>query len=1391
VQKNLSRLLAVCVAGMVTGAAQAGGPATRAAVALGAGAPAAVKLTAVEQPVVAGSTGSGTDWPQWRGPLRNGIAPAGPKLLDAWPKEGPKLLWKSAPIPSGSEGGCGSVTVAGGRAFVFVHWRHKGKKNIVITTKMLNDLGWVQGVPDDLAKKVEQARVGEKVTYLNSRRQRKEKFREGEDLDAYIKTFLATLPAETAAKHGPFIKQRLYDTTFSWDQLVTMATVRDQEFTSWDDLRGNLEKKGVNLIFPGDDKYNAFRDQVVGHGYHYADTIICLDADTGKEIWKKEFPGVLPTPGMMMYIGASSTPAVWHDKCYVTGSAGLYCLSGKDGAVVWQAKTGFSNSSPLVHKGVVYCFVSQLTALDANTGEVRWIGEKALQTENASVVLWNSGGKDYLLGANGLANPGKHPIFVFCVDAATGKMLWSTGVPYGTFPTPVVEEDVMAMGSGQGWRITPESVTPLWSMDNHDYRGSSLLVHDGYVYLASGRYFGTPLRCFDLRTAEPKWIGLGDHGGNAEGASPIMADGKIFAQIKDPDAIPERGGSWTVMFRAAPEKFQELGQFHSEGATCASPSVANGKLYLRQQNAVACWDIAERRPYMDGARVVKDELVFACKQAEGGLAAEGAIEGLLVTDASGQTRSAKARLQGASLAVDLQDAVFPVTISYAAAGNLRAANGPVAPFEWRSPRLTFERCEGNTLVLKFDHYMDRELWKSQSSYAVAGAKVAEVQLDPSGDGLRLTTDKMWKAGEKTTVRYAAVHRSQGTSGRTAELSFIVAAGRPVTETPLVEFLLGELREKIDPATIFAHDDLDKNIKPVAGGKWQAFQGKCDAVEGSGCIDLNKCLGYHENALGHACVYVHAETDCKVRLSVYADDGMQILVNGQAVYTEPKSFQKKDIKDVALKQGWNTLLMGITQTAGFWGFRLSMRNEQGDGPPVGLRYAAALPAEKAAEKTGKPLASLPVQRPATQPAATQMARLSFPAPSAAVPRILPAAAADPVGWGQNWPRFRGPRGDGTAAADADPPVTINLAQHVLYRVPVPARGHSSPVVWGNRIFLTGDGERIMAFDRADGKLLWDVALPSHPPIGPPGDEPLGQTNKDTGPAAPTPCTDGRRVYAFFGSGVLGCVDFDGRHVWTQRLVRGRPRNGYGLAASPVLYGDLVIQLVDQGALAEENLSFLVALRAKDGVPMWGQERPVRSSWSTPLVYRGRESDELITSAPLWVIAYQPATGRELWRAKGLAGDVAASPIPGTGLIWTAGGVGGNEVLAVKPGGRGDVSKSGIAWAAEASVPDASSPVCDGKHYFHLSAAGELCCLDAATGKEQWTKELDGQYWASPVLVGTRVYAVNKKGLLSVVSTADGRVLSTVKLPEDVTASPAVLGPRIYIRTAGHLMCIGRP
>ena len=399
----------------------------------------------------------------------------------------------------------------------------------------------------------------------------------------------------------------------------------------------------------------------------------------------------------------------------------------------------------------------------------------------------------------------------------------------------------------------------------------------------------------------------------------------------------------------------------------------------------------------------------------------------------------------------------------------------------------------------------------------------------------------------------------------------------------------------------------------------------------------------------------------------------------------------------------------------------------------------------------------------------------------------ALAADPPGWSKNWPQFRGPSGNGTTAADADPPAKFNLAKDLRYRTKVPKKGDSSPIIWGSRIYLTGGDTSIMAFDRETGRLQWNAML-KVPAADEPDDEEPIPMGKTAGGAAPTPVTDGKFVYAFFGNGVLGCVDSSGKQVWARRLVAGKPKNTYGFGASPILYGDLLIQVVDRGANPRAKESFVVAVRTKDGTEAWRKERPVSSCWTTPLVVRGPAGDVLVTTAPPLVIAYDPQTGRQLWQAEGTSnGELSASPVQcGDGVVAVTGKEG---LMALKVGGKGDVTKSGLVWTSEVTPPNVSSPVgSDGRCY--LLADEALTCFDAATGKERWNLDVKGEFWASPVLAKDRIYAINRDGVLFVVST-DGKPLDKVELGSGVEATPAIVQGRIYIRTADTLLCLGRP
>jgi outer membrane protein assembly factor BamB len=445
---------------------------------------------------------------------------------------------------------------------------------------------------------------------------------------------------------------------------------------------------------------------------------------------------------------------------------------------------------------------------------------------------------------------------------------------------------------------------------------------------------------------------------------------------------------------------------------------------------------------------------------------------------------------------------------------------------------------------------------------------------------------------------------------------------------------------------------------------------------------------------------------------------------------------------------------------------------------------------AAQKPASGGSAILPQAPATEPAKPRTGPSALPSSLPGRPATLPDLAARPAGWAKNWPQFRGPSGDGQAGPGADLPVKLNLAQDKRYSTSLPASGRSSPIVWNDRVYLTGDDGSVMALDAVTGKLLWNTAIEATPATGQADREEPGPPSGggSTGPATPTPVTDGQFVYAFFGNGIMGCVNANGKQVWARRLTNSGPRNTYGLASSPVLYGDLLIQVVDRGRNAAANASFVVAVATKDGAEAWRKGRPVGSCWTTPIIVRGPAGDMLVTTAPSRVIAYDPRTGQERWQAEGSSnGELTASPVPcGDGAVVLAGSEG---LTALKAGGKGDVTKSGHVWTSDVSPPKVPSPVGgDGRCY--ILCDGGLACVDAANGKEKWNLELEGEFWASPVLAKDRIYAINRKGMLFVVSTA-GKKLDAVQLDGGVEATPAIVAERLYVRTRDSLLCLGRP
>jgi outer membrane protein assembly factor BamB len=413
------------------------------------------------------------------------------------------------------------------------------------------------------------------------------------------------------------------------------------------------------------------------------------------------------------------------------------------------------------------------------------------------------------------------------------------------------------------------------------------------------------------------------------------------------------------------------------------------------------------------------------------------------------------------------------------------------------------------------------------------------------------------------------------------------------------------------------------------------------------------------------------------------------------------------------------------------------------------------------------------------------------------RIPPAeerAAADeadlPVLTGR-WPAFRGPTMMGIAP-DGDWPTSWDAAtgENILWRVPIPGQGHSSPVVWGRRVFVTTASQRerwVHCVDAARGRLAWSRRVAS-PPESAAIDAGL-EVFDMTGFAAPTPVTDGEHVWATFADADLVCFTADGRQVWVRNL--GKPDSMYGLASSLVLHGDLLILQLDQGTDPEAGVSALVAFDKATGAEAWRTPRPVPNSWSTPVVMtpeQGLPRAILVTTGNPFVMAYDPSSGVELWRAEGLSGDIAPMPVLTGGLIVAANT--DSQAMAVRPGGSGNVTGSHVVWTQwEVSLPDMVSPVATDTHVLLATSYGSASGLRASDGQLLWEYEFRTELTASPVRSGDRVYLPAVDGRTFLFRRGDTFELEAVcDIGEKQTASPALADGRIYMRTEKHLVCI---
>jgi len=388
--------------------------------------------------------------------------------------------------------------------------------------------------------------------------------------------------------------------------------------------------------------------------------------------------------------------------------------------------------------------------------------------------------------------------------------------------------------------------------------------------------------------------------------------------------------------------------------------------------------------------------------------------------------------------------------------------------------------------------------------------------------------------------------------------------------------------------------------------------------------------------------------------------------------------------------------------------------------------------------------------------------------------------------KSWPSFRGPDGSGISThVNVPSDWDGKTGKGILWKTKVPLVGNNSPIVWGDRIFLSGgdpNALQVYCFDAASGALLWTGDVTRVAPKE--GEDPL-EPMEDTGFAAPTMATDGRHVYAIFVTGDVGCFDFNGRKVWEKSL--GIPDSSYGYASSLAVYRNLLLIQYDQGGI-EDGLSALIALDGFSGQIAWQTKRPVGNSWSSPIVARIGEQAQVITCADPWVIAYEPAKGTEIWRAKCLKGDIAPSPIYSNGLVFAVEPY--SKLVAIRTGGAGDVTQTHIAWSNEDTGPDICSPASNGQFVFLLATEGLLICHKVSDGTKVWEHDFQEYFRASPSLVGDKLYLLSEKGRMFIIEAGPAyKELTKCELGEDCHASPAFADGRIFIRGMQNLYCIG--
>ena len=415
---------------------------------------------------------------------------------------------------------------------------------------------------------------------------------------------------------------------------------------------------------------------------------------------------------------------------------------------------------------------------------------------------------------------------------------------------------------------------------------------------------------------------------------------------------------------------------------------------------------------------------------------------------------------------------------------------------------------------------------------------------------------------------------------------------------------------------------------------------------------------------------------------------------------------------------------------------------------------------------------------------------------------------------NWTGWRGSEGSGVSA-ETNLPTEWSADKNVKWKAALPGRGHSSPIVWGNKIFLTTDIEgdvvpgakavkhiiegqeyihpdsiaadrnhtfKVLCVDRTSGKILWEQTAYS-------GTVYDGRHRKGSY-AAPTMVTDGQLVYAWFGGEGDGlyCYDVNGKLMWKTPIAK-IASVGMGPSTSPVMADGIIALQCDED---EGKNSFIAGVDKKTGKEVWRTPRPVQAGWSTPLVVKTDKGTQIVASGFEWIISYEPKTGKELWRMKSFESNALPTPLSGFGMVYAYSGYPTKKTLAIKLGGSGDVTATNLAWSYDKGTAYIPSSILYGDNLYLMTDRGILTCLDAKTGKviyEGGRIPVPATFTASPVAFDGKILLTSEDGDTYVIKAGPKHeILATNSVSEPVYASPAISDGMIFIRGEKNLYCI---